>query len=82
MGAPILEVNSHHHQGLKVLGKDLRPVGFASDGLIEAIELPGNSFVIAVQWHPEWLTDQEPTRRLFGAFVEAAEQYGMTSAAK
>ena len=34
--------------------------------------LPEHPFGLAVQWHPEWLIDQEPTRTLFRKFVEAA----------
>lgn len=69
---PVLQVNSLHHQGIKDLAPGLKAVAFAPDGIIEAIELPGHPFGLAVQWHPEWLTDQEPTLRLFRAFVAAA----------
>jgi putative glutamine amidotransferase len=72
MGEPILKVNSLHHQGLKDIAPSLRVAGYAPDGLIEVVELPDHPFAIAVQWHPEWLTDQEPTRNLFRKFVEAA----------
>jgi putative glutamine amidotransferase len=54
-GASSAKVNSVHHQAIK----DLAP-GFVvearcpSDGLIEAIRRPGDSFVAAVQWHPEF----------------------------
>ena len=72
LGASLLQVNSLHHQGVKDLAPGLAAVAFAPDGMIEAIELPGHPFGIAVQWHPEWLTDQEATRRLFKAFVDAA----------
>jgi putative glutamine amidotransferase len=72
LGEPILRVNSLHHQGLKDLAPSLRPAAYAPDGLVEAVELPDHPFGIAVQWHPEWLTDQEPTRNLFRKFVEAA----------
>ncbi|MEP0804030.1 MAG: gamma-glutamyl-gamma-aminobutyrate hydrolase family protein [Chloroflexota bacterium] len=72
LGDPILRVNSLHHQGLKDLAPSLRPAAYAPDGLVEAVELPDHPFGIAVQWHPEWLTDQEPTRNLFRKFVEAA----------
>lgn len=72
LGEPILRVNSLHHQGLKDLAPFLRPAAYAPDGLVEAVELPDHPFGIAVQWHPEWLTDQEPTRNLFRKFVEAA----------
>jgi len=71
-GEPILKVNSLHHQGLKDIAPSLRVAGHAPDGLVEAVELPNHPFGIAVQWHPEWLTDQESTRNLFRKFVEAA----------
>jgi putative glutamine amidotransferase len=70
---PIIRVNSLHHQGLKDIAPALRVAGQAPDGLIEAVELPDHPFGLAVQWHPEWLTDQETTRNLFRTFVEAAK---------
>jgi putative glutamine amidotransferase len=72
LGEPIVQVNSLHHQGLKDISPSLRVAGHAPDGLVEAVELPDHPFGIAVQWHPEWLTDQESTRNLFRKFVEAA----------
>jgi putative glutamine amidotransferase len=71
-GEPIISVNSLHHQGLKDIAPSLRVAGHAPDGLVEAIELRDHPFGLAVQWHPEWLTDQESTRNLFRKFVEAA----------
>ena len=56
----------------KEIAGALRAAGHAPDGLVEAIELPDHPFGLAVQWHPEWLTDQESTRNLFRKFVEAA----------
>jgi len=72
LGEPIVRVNSHHHQGLKDIAPALRIAGHAPDGLVEAVELPDHPFGLAVQWHPEWLTDQQSTRNLFRRFVEAA----------
>ncbi len=72
LGESIVEVNSHHHQGLKDIAPSLRVAGHAPDGLVEAIELPDHPFGLGVQWHPEWLTDQQSTRSLFRRFVEAA----------
>jgi putative glutamine amidotransferase len=74
LGEPLLYVNSLHHQGIKDLAPGLRAVAHTSDGLIEAIELPDHPFALAVQWHPEWLTEHESARRLFSAFVAAAAQ--------
>jgi putative glutamine amidotransferase len=71
-GETLLQVNSLHHQGLKDLAPGIRPVGHAPDGLVELVELEGHPYAVAVQWHPEWLTDQLPTRRLFKSFVDAA----------
>lgn len=71
-GEPIIKVNSLHHQGLKDIAPFLRVAGRAPDGLVEAVELPDHPFGLAVQWHPEWLTDQESTRNFFRKFVEAA----------
>lgn len=72
LGEPILQVNSLHHQGLKDVAPELLITGYAPDGLVEAVELPNHPFGLAVQWHPEWLTDQPPMRNLFKAFVDAA----------
>jgi putative glutamine amidotransferase len=71
-GEPIIKVNSLHHQGLKDIAPALRVAGHAPDGLVEAVELPEHPFGLGVQWHPEWLTDEESTRNLFRKFVEAA----------
>lgn len=73
-GEPILKVNSLHHQGLNEIAPSLRVAGHAPDGLVEAVELPDHPFGIAVQWHPEWLTDQPGTRNLFSKFVGASQK--------
>jgi len=74
LGDPIVKVNSLHHQGIKDTAPSLRVAGHAPDGLVEAVELPDHPFGVGVQWHPEWLTDQESTQNLFRKFVEAAGQ--------
>jgi putative glutamine amidotransferase len=66
------QVNSLHHQGVERLAGPLQACACAPDRLVEAVELPGHPFGLAVQWHPEWLQAHEPMRRLFRAFVEAA----------
>ncbi len=73
LGETALDVNSMHHQGLKDVPAAARPVAFSSDGLVEGIEVQDHPFGLGVQWHPEWLTDSQPARRLFHAFVEAAD---------
>ncbi|MGA2504845.1 MAG: gamma-glutamyl-gamma-aminobutyrate hydrolase family protein [Anaerolineales bacterium] len=72
LGKTDISVNSLHHQGAKDIPVSLIQSAFAPDGLVEAVELPDHPFGIAVQWHPEWLTNQPSMRRLFRALVEAA----------
>jgi putative glutamine amidotransferase len=76
MGADEIWVNSNHHQAIMDPAPILTPVATASDGIIEAVERPGNRFVLAVQWHPEgnWHRD-EYAMKLFQAFVSAASDY-------
>jgi putative glutamine amidotransferase len=78
LGEPTLNVNSLHHQGIKNVASALKAVAFAPDGIVEAVEIPEHPFAIAVQWHPEWLTDQEPIQRLFKAFMDAAGKGGIS----
>jgi gamma-glutamyl-gamma-aminobutyrate hydrolase PuuD len=59
-----------HHQAIKDLGPGLRATARADDGVIEAVELEGASFVLGVQWHPEEAGDPRP----FAALVEAARR--------
>jgi putative glutamine amidotransferase len=74
LGALDLEVNSFHHQSIKSLGRGLREVAWAPDGIIEGVEMPdAPGFVLGVQWHPEELIDRDPAaRRLFEALIAAA----------
>lgn len=68
-----IRVNSMHHQAVRKIAPNLVASGFAPGGLIEAIELPGYPFFLGVQWHPEYLWEQDPAaRRIFEMFVNAA----------
>ncbi len=73
-GETLLHVNSLHHQGLKDIAPVLKVVGYAPDGLVEIVELPDHPYAMAVQWHPEWLTDQPAMQRLFKSFVDASRK--------
>ncbi len=71
-----MPVNSMHHQGLRTLGDGLAGTAIAPDGLIEAIELMDDAFIVGVQWHPEVFELTDPhTRHLFRQFVDAAAAY-------
>ena len=71
---PNVDVNSHHHQAVDIVGENLLATAWSSDGIIEALEDPrGDRFVVAVQWHPElgWEHDSF-SRNLFERFVKEA----------
>jgi putative glutamine amidotransferase len=72
------QVNSRHHQAVKNVAPGWEVTGTAPDGVIEAIEQPGEIFRLAVQWHPEnfWRTGE--FRPLFEAFIEAARKQKTT----
>jgi len=72
LGESVVQVNSLHHQGVQDIPAGVEAAAAAPDGLVEGLEIPGHPFGVAVQWHPEWLTDRPESRRLFRAFVEAA----------
>jgi putative glutamine amidotransferase len=75
-------VNSHHHQGVGELGRDLEEVAWAEDDVLEAVVSRNHSWVIGVQWHPEVMAPQDPVQhRLFKSFVEAAARYELTARA-
>jgi putative glutamine amidotransferase len=67
-----VDARCYHHQAIAEVGDGLVVSGWDADGVIEALELPGNGFVVAVQWHPEESLDD---LRLFSAIVEAARTY-------
>ena len=69
--------NSHHHQGIERLGRELAATAWSSDGLVEAVEDPREDrFVLGVQWHPEmgWERD-ELSRALFDRFLSEAQNF-------
>jgi len=73
----VVPVNSMHHQALRRVGDGLTVTAIAPDGLVEAAEAADHPFYVGVQWHPESMEVVDPpTRRLFGALVEAAERRG------
>jgi len=72
LGAERVTVNSMHHQGIKTLAQCLTASAWAPDGLIEGVEGKNGHYLVAVQWHPEELTDQPGQRRLFTDFLAAA----------
>ena len=73
----VVPVNSSHHQSADTAGDGLRIVARCpDDGIVEAVEgTAPDHFVLAVQWHPERLVeDDETSSRIFRALIDAALQ--------
>jgi putative glutamine amidotransferase len=69
LGTRAASVNSRHHQAIRDLAPGLTAVAWADDGVIEGAE-PTDAkepWMVAVQWHPEDLTE----RALFDGFARA-----------
>ncbi|MDO4182108.1 MAG: gamma-glutamyl-gamma-aminobutyrate hydrolase family protein [Coriobacteriia bacterium] len=67
-----LAVNSMHHQGVKTVSPRLRACAWATDGLVEAVEMPDRLFFVGVQWHPEFFRIRMGL--LFKRFIAASLQ--------
>ena len=71
VGSKTISVSSWHHQSIKQLGKDLKVVATAEDGVIEAIEMQSHPWLLGVQWHPEHTAVNDPIQQqIFNAFIE------------
>ena len=77
-GETTTEVNSRHHQSLKVIGEGFTVTAQSKDGIIEAIEDTSKRFMLGVQYHPERMFKepdslelQEHSAKLFTAFINA-----------
>ena len=61
-----LTVNSVHYQGVGELSSQLEIEARAEDGLIEAYSATlSGAPVLAVQWHPEWQTADNPESQTY-----------------
>lgn len=75
-GGTSATVNSHHHQAVERLGRDLTPVAWAPDGIVEAVvDETSEHWILGVQWHPEvgWFEDAL-SKAIFGAFMDAVKE--------
>lgn len=75
VGQARIMVNSSHHQSVKQIAPSLSSSAVAPDGVVEAIESPAHRFLLAIQWHPEFLFERyRAHRRLFEALIHAARR--------
>jgi putative glutamine amidotransferase len=75
LGTTVVYVNSLHHQAIDRLAPGLRVEARAADGVIEAVSADGNTFCLAVQWHPEWYAESDPvSSAIFSEFGTAVRR--------
>ena len=72
-GQTSFPINSLHHQSLRTIAPGLRAVGWAPDGVVEAVEGNNGHFLVGIQCHPEALQSSADVRwrALFARFVES-----------
>jgi putative glutamine amidotransferase len=84
VGRSRMLVNSLHMHAVKEPGKNIRVVAREPSGVPQAIEHTERPFWLGVQWHPEYLPQQEPHHNIFRALGAAAERakvgHGQTTA--
>lgn len=66
------QVQCYHHQAIDRVGDGLAVSATDDDGVIEAVEMPGRDFVLAVQWHPE---ETPEDLRMFTGLISAAREF-------
>jgi putative glutamine amidotransferase len=72
IGEPQISVNTYHKQSVDKLGRGLKIIATAPDGVIEGFEDPDYPLFAAVQWHPERLLSERAHRAPFELLVNKA----------
>ena len=72
VGRTEISVNTRHKQSVARTGNGLRVIAKSPDGVVEAIEDPSHPFFMAVQWHPENLSDEPEHLAPFKLLVNEA----------
>ena len=70
----LAKVKSFHFQAVKKLGKNLRITATGPGGVVEAIEGTGDSWILAVQWHPELEVGDPQQEKILKAFISEAKK--------
>ena len=68
------KINSLHNQGIDKVGDSLIVTGRDADNIVQAVEIPTKTFVMGVQWHPEFLLYMKSHRALFKRLIETTQK--------
>lgn len=74
LGVLRLFVNALHKQAVDRAGENIAIVGRETNNVVQAIEHRQATFMLGVQWHPEYLPQRALHRRLFKALVHEASR--------
>ena len=67
-----LATNFMHHRGVRTVAPMFDPVAYGPDGLVEAVEVRDRSFIMGVQWRPEFFAGTRKMGCLFASFAQEA----------
>lgn len=87
--APVIMINSYHHQSLDRIGRGLHVVAYSDeytradgnkDHLVEAVETDpkgqyAGQFILGLQFHPEMMPGNPTSLDIFHATIRAAAQF-------
>jgi putative glutamine amidotransferase len=74
VGRANLLVNSMHYHAVDTPGPGLRVVAREPSGVPQAIERDARPFWVGVQWHPEYLPQQQAHQQLFAELARSAQR--------
>ena len=72
VGRSSLLVNSLHFHAVREPARGMRIVAREPSGVPQAVENSARRFWLGVQWHPEYLPQQESHQKIFEALADAA----------
>lgn len=76
IGVQSMMTNSMHHQSIKDVAPSLKVEGKTADGIIEIVSGKENDGIFGVQFHPEYLAEQNAAAfRFFEHFIKKAAEY-------
>jgi len=74
VGETTLLVNTFHREAIGEMSKSVVASARSDDGVIEAIEVPAQTFALGLQWHQELFAGTDhPGNRIFRGLIEACQ---------
>jgi putative glutamine amidotransferase len=72
MGLERCRINALHHQSVDRVGDGLRIVARDKYGIVQGVDCETGTYVIGVQWHPEFVPGNRHHQALYRGLVDAA----------